>query len=170
MDGEDRWGEEFVRVREIGEELSGGKAGGRNREIRSDFCERDEDECALGKAGMRDFQNGLSEDKIAVEEDIEVEGAGSAGDGGGAIAAERSLDGEERVKQWARCEIGFKSDDGVEETRLIGKADGLGGIERRTRSDAAEFCDLLERGGQRGVGRACGAWKVGAEGDVDEQH
>lgn len=69
-----------------------------------------------------------------------------------------------------RGEIGFNGDYGVEKARLIGKTDRLGGVKRRTRGDAAEFCDLFERGGQRGIGRARGAGQVGAKGDVGEEH
>ena len=119
---------------------------------------------------MRDFETGLGEDEIAVEEDVEVEGARTIGDGARAIAAEEALDEEKIVKQLARREIGIKGDDGVEEARLIGEADRRGGIERGTRGDAAERGDLLESRGEGGIGRACGAGKVGAERDVDEGH
>ncbi len=155
---------------EIGEELSGGQAGGRNAEIRSYFGERDEDEGTLGKAGMRDFKAGLGESEIAVEEDIEVEGARTVGRGARAIAAEAALNGEERVKEWARREIGFKSDDGVEEAGLIGEADRLGGIERGTRGDATEGGNVLKCRGERGIGRTSGTGEVGAEGDGCEGH
>lgn len=93
MDGEDRWSEEFVRVREIGKELSGGQAGGRHAEIGSNFGERDQDERALGEAWMRNFEGRLGEDQIAIEEDVEIERTRAVGDGGGAVAAEDALDG-----------------------------------------------------------------------------
>ena len=104
----------------------------------SDFGEGDEDEGALGEAGMRDFEIELRKDEVVVEEEIKVEGAGAVGEGGGAVTAEAALDGEKSVKERARCEIGFKGNDGVEEAGLIGKADGRGGVERGAGGDAAE--------------------------------
>ena len=82
---------------------------------------------------MRDFQAGLGEDEIAVEENVEVEGAGAVRDGGGAVAAEVALDGEEGVEEIARGEMRFEGDDGVEEAGLVGEADGRGGVERGAR-------------------------------------
>jgi hypothetical protein len=155
---------------EIGEKLSGGQAGGRNAEIGSYFGERDEYEGTLAKAGMRDFKTGLGEDKIAIEEDIEVDGARTVGHGARAIAAKEALDEEKVIKQCARREIGFKGDDGVEEAGLIGGADRLGGIERGTRGDATQRANVLNCSGKRGIGRPGGAGKVGAEGDVGEGH
>ncbi len=155
---------------EFGEKLRCGQAGGRHAEIGSDFGERDKDEGALGKAEMRDYEAGFGQDEIAIEEDIEVEGARTVEDGARAITAEQALDREKSFKEGARREIGLNGDDGVQEARLIGKADGLGGIERGTRGDAAERGDLLESSGEGSIGRASGAWEVGAEGDVDEGH
>jgi len=119
---------------------------------------------------MRNLEAGLGEHETAIEEDVEVESARAVGDGGGTIASEESLNGEKSIKEWVRREIGFKSDDGVQEARLIGEANGLGGIERGTRDDVAERANVLESCGERGIGRAGGAGKVGAEGDVGEGH
>ncbi len=74
------------------------------------------------------------------------------------------------MEKWARRKIGFKSDDGVEEARLIGEADGSRGIKRRTRGDAAQRANVLEGRGERSIWRPGGAGKVGAEGDVGEGH
>jgi hypothetical protein len=159
---------------EIGEELRGGQAGGRNAEIGSDFGEREEDEGALSQAGMRDFEGRFRRDEIAVEKNVEVQGAGAVGDGARAIAPEEALDGEKIGKERARGEIGFKGDDGVEKTGLIddhaGEANRFGGIERGTRGDAAERANVLKGRGERGIGRASGAGEVGAEGDGCEGH
>jgi len=48
----------------------------------------------------------LREDEVAVEDEIEVEGAGAVGEAGGAVAAEVALDGKEGVEKDARGEIG----------------------------------------------------------------
>ena len=74
--------------------------------IGGDFDKGDEDEGALGETGMRDFEVELREDEVAVEEEIEVEGARAVGEGDGAVAAEVALDGKERVEKNARGEIG----------------------------------------------------------------
>jgi hypothetical protein len=156
--------------RENGKKFGGDEAGGWNAEIGRDFGERYEDEGALSEPRVRDFEAGLCKHETAREKDVEIEGAGAVGDGGGAVAAEEALDGEKRVKERARRKIGFKGNDGVKEARLIGEAHGLGGVERGTRGDAAKFCDWLKGGGERGIGRASGAGKVCAECDIGEGH
>jgi hypothetical protein len=119
---------------------------------------------------MRDFEAGLRNDEIAIEEDVEVEGSRAVGECGGAIAAEDALDREKSVEKWARCETGFEEENGVEKTRLGGKADGRGGIERGTRGDAAEPGEVLEGCGESCVGWPGGAGKVCAESDGCEGH
>ena len=140
----------------------------------SDFGEGDEDEGALGEAGVRDFEAGLREDEIAVEKDVKVEGAGTVGEGGGAVAAEEALDGKERFEEDARGERGVECNDGVEEAGLInktgGEADGGGGVKRGAGSDAAEGGEVIKCSGESGSGRAGGAGQVCAEGDVHEGH
>jgi hypothetical protein len=91
---------------EVGEELRGGESGAGIDGIGGDFDKGDEDEGALGETGMRDFEVELREDEVAVEEEIEVEGARAVGEGDGAVAAEVALDGKERVEKNARGEIG----------------------------------------------------------------
>jgi len=159
---------------EIGEELSGGEAGAGIDDVGSDFNEGDKDESALGEAGMREFEVELREDEVAVEEEIEVEGARAVGEAGGAVAAEEALDGKQGVEEDARGEIGRESNDGVEEAGLgskaRGKTNGGGGVERGVCGDAAERGEVREDGGERGVGIAGRAGEVGAEGDVGEGH
>lgn len=155
---------------QIGEELGGGEFGGRNAKVRSDFGKGDEDEGALGKAGMRDFEAGLVQDEIAIEEDVEVESARAVGPGGGAVAAKEALDGKKCVEKGTRGEIGFKGNDGVEKARLIGETDRGSGIERRTRPDVSNGRELRERCSEGGIGRAGGAGKVGSEGNVGDRH
>jgi hypothetical protein len=117
-------------MREVCEKFDRCKAGGGNAEMGSDFGEGDEDEGALSESGMRDFETGFAEDEIAIEEDVEVEGAGAVAKAGCAVAAEFALDGEEIFEEGARGEVGFEGDDGVEEAGLVGETDGLGGVER----------------------------------------
>jgi len=103
-----------------------------------DLREWDEDEGAVGKAGMGDFEVGLGYDLIAEEQDIQVECARAVWKTGCAVAAKFALDCQQAVEQGAGGEIAFESDDGVDEVGLVGKADGLGGVERRTGDEAAE--------------------------------
>ena len=109
---------------QIVQQLCDGVSAARIAEAGSDFVERDEDEGALGEARMRDFETGQAEDEIAVEENVEVEGARAVAHAGGAVAAELALDEENGAQQFERRESGFKSDDGVEEAGLIGQGDG----------------------------------------------
>lgn len=139
---------------EFGEKLRCGQAGGRHAEIGSDFGERDKDEGALGKAEMRDYEAGFGQDEIAIEEDIEVEGARTVEDGARAITAEQALDREKSFKEGARREIGLNGDDGVQEARLIGKADWFCGVERNARRcDRASECARGSRRAWHPAGR-----------------
>jgi hypothetical protein len=124
--------------------------------------EGDEDEGALVKARMRDFQGGLIQNQVTIKDDIEIEGTGAVGDGGRTVAAEVMLDFEQVAEEFERRERGFERDDGIEEARLTGEADGSSGVERGAGSDAAEGGEATEGDGKCGVGRAGGARQVGA--------
>jgi hypothetical protein len=124
----------------------------------------------LGEAWVRDFEAGLGDDEIAIEENVEVEGAGAVGNGGGAVAAEVALDGEERGEEIARKERCVESNDGVEEARLGRQSDRRGGVERGACGEAAGFGETGSGGGKRGFRRAGGAGEIGAECDVGEGH
>ena len=93
--------------------MCSGEAGTRIAERGSDFGKGYEDEGALHEAGMRNFKAGLREDEIAVKENVEVEGAGTVGDGGGAITTQEALNEKEGIEEGARSERGFDGDDGV---------------------------------------------------------
>jgi hypothetical protein len=99
--------------REIGKKLCSGEAGTRIAEIRSNFGEGYENKGALRKAGMRNFKAGLRKDDIAIEENVEVKGAGTVGDGDGAITTEESLNEKEGGEEGSRSERGVKDDDGI---------------------------------------------------------
>jgi hypothetical protein len=116
------------------------------------------------------FEAGLAEDEVVVEENVEIEGARTVRDGGGAVAAKLVLNDEESVEEIARGERCFEREDGVEEAGLIGKADRLSGVKRRAGGDAAEGGEALGGCGERGLRRAGGTGEVGAEGDVGEGH
>jgi len=106
VDASDGGASRRVGGREVGEELGSSEAGARILESRSDFGERDKDEGSLGEAGVRDFEVELRKDEVVVEEEIKIEGAGTVGDGGGAIAAKEALKGKERFEEDARGQIG----------------------------------------------------------------
>jgi hypothetical protein len=69
-----------------------------------------------------------------------------------------------------RGQIGFESNDSVDEARLIGESDGLSGIERGTGREAAQRCEAPRGCGQRGLRRAGGAGEIGAHSDVGSLH
>lgn len=153
---------------ERGQELGDGAAGAGIAQLGRDLVERDEDEGALGEAGMRDFEVQLADEPIAIKKDIEIEGARAVGNGVSTVAAEFALEREEGAEQVAWGEVGFNGDDGVDEAGLIGDADGRGGVQRGAGSDAAERGKAFNRSGERGCRRAGGAGKIGAEGEVGE--
>jgi hypothetical protein len=170
LDGGDGWVRSDGGGREVRKEFSDGEAGGRNAQVGRNFGEGYEDEGALREAGMRNFKAGLGEDEVAIEEDVEVEGAGAVGNGGGAVTTEETLDEKEGGEKGARSERGVKGEDGIEETGLICEADGGGGIQRGTRSDASDGREVREGRGERGVWMTGRAGKVGAEGYVGKGH
>ncbi len=98
-----------------------------------------EHEAALVHAGMGKLEGWRVEDHVAVEEHIEVEGARAVGNAVGAVAAEAVLNGQQSFEEGLGLEAGFEGDGGVEKLRLIGVADGLGGVVGRSRDDAAYF-------------------------------
>lgn len=93
--------------------MCSGETGARIAEIGSDFGEGYENKGALREAGMRNFKAGLRKEEIAVEENVEIEGAGTVGDSDGAIATEEPLDEKEGGEEGARSERGVKDDDGI---------------------------------------------------------
>jgi hypothetical protein len=134
------------------------------------FVQGNKNKGALGKARVRNFESRFAEHKIAVENEIEIESTRAVGDGVEAVAAEFLLDGEKCAEKLERGERRFKRESGVEEARLIGEADGRGGVERRAGCDAAERGEAREGGGKGCIGGAGGAGNVRAEGDVGERH
>jgi hypothetical protein len=91
-----------------------------------DLAERDEDKGALDKTWMRDDKTRPANDEIAVEQNVEVEGAGAVGEAEDAVAAEVPLDEEQSAEKFDRCQFGFQGSGGVEEAGLIGEADRRG--------------------------------------------
>jgi hypothetical protein len=138
--------------------------------VRRDFVKRNENKGALSQAGMGNFEVRLAEAEIAVEENVEVEGARAVGEARGAVAAELLLDGQQGAEQLARGELGFKGDCGIEEAGLRCESDGRGGIERGAANNAAERGKARGRRGQRGVWLAGEAGQVGTETDVSGVH
>lgn len=155
---------------ERGKKVSNRAAGAGIVKVGCDLVERNEDEGALGKARMRDFESGLTEHEIAIENEIEIEGARAVGDGVEAVAPEFLFDGKECAEELKWRERGFKRGGGIEEARLIGKTDGRGGVERGAGGDAAERAETRERGGERDIGRSGGAGQIRAKGNVSDGH
>ena len=145
----------------------GGRAG-EGGEVRGYLGEGDEDELALGEAGVREEEAGFVDLMGAVKEEVEVEGAGSVGEGVGAVAAKFELDDKEGLEEGEGGEGGLKLEDGVDEVGLVGKADGGGAVKGGAAGDAAELAEAEGGGGEGGLRGADGAGEVGAEADVGE--
>jgi len=158
------------RGREVSEEMCSGETGTRISESGSDFVEGHEDEGALCETGMGNFKAGLREDEIAVEENVEVEGAGAVGDAVQAVAAKSALDFEEVFEEGQGIEGCFESGCAVEEGGLVGVSDGFRGVPGGFGDECSKFGEA-KNGSVKGFARrAGGAGKVGAEGDVGGLH
>ncbi len=126
--------------------------------------QRREDEGALVQAGVGQDKLGRVEDGIAVEQDVEVDDAGTVGDGGGAVAAHLLLDGEEGGEELGGWEWSAQQGGGVEEMRLIEVADRGGVLEGRDLLHFAEGAHVFDGGAEIGFAVS----EVGAEGDGGE--
>ena len=131
---------------------------------------RDENEGTLGEARMRKREIELGQDQIAHQDQVEIEGAWAVGSGACAIAAEVVLDGEEELEELMRRESGLKSENGVDEPRLLSEADRRSGVERGTSGDGAECFKARCCCGESGFGRAGLTGEIGAESNVGEGH
>ena len=138
--------------------------------LRRNLVQRNERKGAFSQPGMGKFQIRFTEAKVSHEKDIQIERAGSVGHSGGAVTAELEFDVEEAFEQGVRREAGFECNDGVDESRLVGEADGGRGIQGRPVKDAAESRQTRDRLAQRRGGWADGAGKVGAHPDVSRAH
>ncbi len=126
IEGDEGRGDEAIQGAESGEEIASGATKEGMEEVGGDLGEGNEDEGALVEAGVREDQGRGVEDEVVVEKKIEVEGAGSVGEG--ADAAERGFDGEQGGEEGWGIEAGFETGDGVEEGGLALVADGGGFI------------------------------------------
>ena len=153
------------KVLKLSDHLGHGVSAARIEDTGGDLVERNKDKGALGEARMRDDETGSADDEIAIEENVEVEGAGAVGDAGDADAAEFLFDEEHGAEQLEWGQLGFKSDCGVEEAGLIGESNGRGGVERGARRHTAQGLKARGGGGQRSLGRAGVTGEVGTESD-----
>ncbi len=119
--------------------------------MRRDFVERDENKGALGEARVGDDKTGPTDNKVAIEQYVEIERAGAVGDAGGAVAAKVLLDEEQRAEQFEGRQIGLKGSSGVEEAGLSGEADRRGGVERGTGKHATKRSKARGRGSESGL-------------------
>lgn len=147
-----------------------GIAGARDYHIGCNLREGYKDEGTLGQAWVGNFKAGLVKDLVAVEEDVEVEGAWTVGNLSGAVASEFALDAEKPIEQIVRAERGFEGKGRVKKAGLVGEADGSGGVEGRTRDDAAHGGEAVGSSGEGSFRRASGAGDVGAESYVSGEH
>ena len=139
-------------------------------EVGGDLGEGGEDEAALVQGGVGEGEVGGGEDLgdalvAGVEEEIEVDDAGTFGWGVGAVAAHGVLDGQEGVKEVEGGEGGVEQGGGVEEAGLVEVADGVGGVEAGDGGEVAEGGEAVEGLAEVGLGGAEGGGEVGAGGD-----
>jgi hypothetical protein len=119
---------------------------------------------------MRDLEAGLTDRLDAINQQIEIERPGPVGKAGSAVTAKLPFDRQQGLKQGARAEFGFKRNHRVEEARLGSVAYRLGGVEPRSRRQAAHRSQPRDGLSQRGGRRPCTAGKVGAQTDVCGWH
>ena len=138
--------------------------------MRRDLVERDQDEGALGEARVRDDKTSSTDNKVAVEQDVEIEGARAVGDAGGAVAAKVLFDEEQGAKQFDGGQASFEGGGGVEKAGLLREADRRGGVKRGTGKHATQRFEARGRGSQSGIRWSGGAGQVGAQSDVGGAH
>lgn len=80
---------------------------------------------------MWNFETGLGDLLLFVEQQIEVERPRAVRHRSAAVATERPLEGQQGVEQLARRERRLQLDDSVQEPWLLEDADGLGVAQRR---------------------------------------
>ena len=111
--------------------------------------QRRERERPLGEAWVRHDELWRVEDRLAEsadQQDVEIERTRAPPDLGGAVAAVAVLDAVELLEQLVRREIAVERDRGVEEGRLGGATDRVGGVDARSLEVAAELGDLIDGG------------------------
>jgi len=138
--------------------------------LRCDLAERDEDEGAFGEAGVGNDKTGPTDNEVAIEQDVQVEGARAIGDAGGAVTPKVLFDEEQGAEEFKGGQVCLKRGGGIEKAGLLGEADGLGGVERGAGKYAAKGVEARSRGSQRGIWGSGGAGQVGAHSDVGGAH
>lgn len=138
--------------------------------IGRDLSEGQQDEAALVHAWVRHEEPLGGENAIAVENEVQVEGARAICDAVAAVAAEETFDLKQAIEQRLGCEGGFKRDGGIQKGGLIGVADGLSGVEARACGDVAELTQLLNGGLEGGLRSAGDAGQIRAKRDICRLH
>jgi len=87
---------------------------------------------------MRYFQIRFADFKIAEEQDVQIERSRSVLDSGGAIPAKLLLQRHQPDEQFPRVQRCLQFYHGIDEARLIGKSDRLGGVKRRAARHPAQ--------------------------------
>jgi len=90
----------------------------------------DEHEGALGQARVRNHEARPANNKIAEQENIQIERARAIGKAHEAIATEVLLDEEHGAEQFEWSQFGLECHGSVEKARLIQESDRLSGEER----------------------------------------
>jgi len=130
-----------------GEEFGGGSLPGRMLERRRDFGKGDQNKVALQHAWVWNLQFRGGDDFVAVEKDVQIDKAGTFGEG--FLAAHAGFDFAEGVKQIDCRQICFRGNDGVEKPGLLEKINGFGFVDAgKFREMCRRFIDETESGAQ----------------------
>ena len=133
-----------------------------------DVGEGDAHEGAREQAGVRDDQLGrLVDDRVVVQQEVDIDDAGSGRLSRRAHAAERALDVEAQIEEDAGGQVRLDACDRVQIRRLRIRRHRVGLVERRPRGDAHP--GRRERVERPLDGRAAVA-QVGAEAEVRGGH
>lgn len=107
-----------------------GVSAARITQPRRNLMKRHEHKCALRQPWMRNLEIVLAQNQIAEQENVEVERARAIPEPSRAVPSEVALQIEQSTQQLARSKMGLKPHNGVEKSRLIGKAHRRRGVKR----------------------------------------
>jgi hypothetical protein len=132
--------------------------------------ERYKHEGALRKSGVGNIKVGLVKYVVTIQQQVEVEGAGSVGNRCRSIAPEVALDAEKSRQQRGGRQVSFESNHSIQEAGLILKSHRGGRIQRGAAQDLADGGEAIGRRGQRDLRRTGRAGHVGSHPDVADLH
>jgi hypothetical protein len=92
--------------------------------VRGYLIEGNKHESALSQAGMWNLKARLAHRQIAIQKNVQIQGARAIQNGADAVPSEVTFNGEQRIQQVAGAELCFDCGCRIQESRLVGIADG----------------------------------------------